>query len=127
MVGYFRSQSFSELPFGKKSCPALNVKFSVFWFFHFIFVFLAGTAMQLRVCTLKTRLRCIAMLLTHGLLVCQQYERNEKPLKNGGRTRYDRKLYDCGNLIFRKSLSTLLQGERQDKNQLLDRRCKFYL
>ena len=78
MVGYFRSQSFSELPFGKKNCPALNVKFSVFWLFHFIFVFLATecrTAMQLPVSTLKRQLRSIAILLTHGLLVRLQYER----------------------------------------------------
>ena len=127
MVGYFLNQLFSELPFEKKNCPALNAKFSVFWLFHVIFDFLTRRATQLGVYTLKTRLRCIAMLLAHVLLVRPQYERCGKLLKNGGRTRYDCKLNDCGNLVYMKSLSTLLQGQRQDKNQLLDRRCKFCL
>ena len=61
----------------------------------------------------------------HGLLVRPQYECNEKPLKNGGRTPNARKLYDCGNYTG-NPFPLCCRGSVKIKSQLLERRCKFY-
>ena len=67
-----------------------------------------------------------AVFHAHGLLVRPQYQYDGKPLKNGGRTRFDRKLYDCGNYTG-NPFSLYCRGNVNIKSQLLDRRRNFFL
>ena len=103
MVGYFRTRSFSELPFEKKYCPALNVSNSkpsspqFFGYFISFFFFLEQPhSYGLRSDNAINMHRHVARTRPQTCRISRTSPSNPRAEK-WRRTLYNRKLYDCVN------------------------------